>query len=524
MVSRVTLDLAPRVRANLRTRTDPSEVASYTHRLRGLLDDEPIRAHTGTLDRYQRLTGSALSATPGDILDSLDRTDLNLKYYENGKVTIPAAVNPASKYNNKMWTRDTALIALMLDELGHTDLAVEIAESLAMTYAREEERERLINFVLNDPDPAYKFQTDVESIPHIMFSIPPGEIHGYNKWGHNQLDAFGMLTLLFFKFAREGKLDLRKLEEKLIEINPKNAIESPFPLFEQLKNRIGYWRVRDVGPWEDEPGGPEEGRLSSVSLCLAGSNEAFDCLDQMHIPNLDLFKQRLAQNREYGEHTLHQRLPENGSYVRETDRHESDAALIFVLLFGPKLNKEQKDIILKKIYEQRMTDFGITRRHRDNYMGSNFIHNPYGQGKFSDVDSYDHKLAEWVPFDAWLAVYHSKEYCANPTINEENLSLAIMHYERFMKMVPVKDFNYMNRFKEANHDNGQREVFIPKGTIGEAYFWDGGERKLNENSPLQMGVVAAAWMDQELGKALQIKIEQDKSPVIIKGRKFQIAY
>ena len=527
MVHRATLNLADTVRRAVSSGRESLRLprASLPHRNRiKKFDDSPNGEYfRDVLEGHGRVHASELLRKPEDILKALNGVDLNLRYFDDGgDISIPAAVNPASKYNNKMWTRDTALIGLMLYELGHTELAVQIAETLAKTYARQEERKRFTDFIF-DREPMKKFQSDVKGIPHVMFSIPEGKIHGYNDWSHNQLDAFGMFLLFISRLAKEGKLDLKKLDEKLTRINPDNKKDSTFSIMVQFMDKIQFWENLDVGPWEDEHGlGPESKRLSSNALCLSGFTEAGQCFDEIgwdaiNMWDANMVKCLIAKGKEQGEHTLHERVPLDGSYVRETDRHESDAAMVFVLLFAPDLNKNQKTAILRKLYDQRMTDFGFTRRHRDSYMGSNFVHNPYSEGIFSDVFNPDHKMAEWTLFDPLLAIYHCREYQKDPQGNRENLPLAIMHYERFQRMVPQEDFDYVNRFKTENYDNGTKRVFISRGTVGEAYFWDGGQRKLNENSPLQMAVVSAALMKQELAKILKLSARLDHSAGILQA-------
>lgn len=467
---------------------------------------------------------------PSDFVEPLRNgaIDLGLMHYREYGFVIPASSNPASGYFDRSWIRDDAVIGLMFLELGLIDEAKEVAETLAFHFnspGDHEQRKLFTDFLWGEGDyAAYHFKHYSKPIPNIKASIKEGKMHGYRDWAHNQLDAFGMWLFLTFRLANQDKLDLAKLDEKLNTQNDQNKIDSILSVGINFLSRVKFYDNRDHGMWEAEPQvtadnhvidiGPEDSRTSSMGICLAAFREARKYLHENHstnpmkIENMDYLKGLVASSIERAEATLNKRILPDGSGVRETNRHEADAALVFLLLFDPGLNDMQKQAILETIYKNRLGVYGITRREGDIYIASNYLTNPHGRGKFSNPHdkSYPHKLAEWALFDPMLYLCHSMEYRKDPKNNKHNHWMAEWHMRRMLSQVQEKDFGGRNEYAE---DGDKQDFIVPRGSIVEARSEHNGTMTPTHNSPLQMGTALVAGAISDSFQTAQIHSQDD---------------
>lgn len=440
--------------------------------------------------------------------------NFHLAYYEKTG-SMPASTNPKSGYRYFAWTRDMAVKALALSEIGDIDHAKKIINSLAKFYGRLEERGRFTAF-LWDRNPKSKYTSpDKLSLPQIRaFISEDGEMtESYQGWQHNQLDAIGMWLWVTFKLANENKIKLADIDRNLIEtVNHQNGEDSIFSVALSFLNRIEFWDQFDVGPWEDYSGYK---RASSLGICLAAFKEAkkyFDTRDWNSIAIWDKskLKSELENGVLNGERALKERVPEDGREAIETDTNwfqKYDSALIFLLFpFNPGLSEAQEKAILKTLYEHRMGEVGFSRRDNDNYLGMDYPYYEHSQGIYSNTFAHAYKAAEWTLFDPLLAAYYYKKYVNSEGNDEDSLLLADGHMKRALAQVTKGKDSYT---KSYWGNDGKRSDYIETEDkiIPEAYWYDTHEQRwrTNENSPLLMAEAAYLMMFKEAASALALR-------------------
>lgn len=418
-----------------------------------------------------------------DLKKIINEIDFKLICYPAG--SIAASSNEQSSYSQFAWTRDMACIAFAMSEVGNIIDATRVAKCLAEFYNRKEERGRFTSFLF-DPNAKEKFHNaDTREHPQIRAWIDKASLGTMQEsdqgWNHKQLDAIGEWLWLTFRLVNEGKLNLSELNDHLsTEINDENIVDSIFCVALRYLIKVHFWNQEDAACWEDFN---KPNRASSMGTCLAALIEAKEYFENnnwnsINIYESDTFKQELIVSIENGRKSLRERIPDDGREAIETDDITDDSSLTFLLHpFNPGLSKAQEEAILKTIYKNQ-GEIGFTRRPHDIYVGMDYIYNSNGEGIYSDTSLSDYKAAQWTIFDPILSAYYYRKYINSGGRDVESFSLAENHLRRAQDQVTKQD----EVFTKADG----KTIFIPKGTIPEAYWFDTkeGRWRPNENSPL----------------------------------------
>lgn len=438
-----------------------------------------------------------------DLKEAIDSINFHIASYPTG--AMPASTNPSSGYRNFAWTRDMALKAFALSEIGDIENATKAVNCLARFYGRFEERGRFTAF-LWDKNPKSKYKSpDNFSFPQIRAWINGnGEmVESTQNWLHNQLDAIGMWLWVTFKLANEDKIKLGELDKYLKEsVNHQNGEDSIFSVALSCLNRIEFWDQVDVGSWEDFKG---HKRASSIGICLSAFKEAYKYFqtrnwNSIKVWNESLLKSELENGIKHGEIVLKERIPnDRNRKAVETDYFPSDAALTFLLYpFNPGLTEEQEKAIINTLNDNT-GEVGIRRRHpdwNDNYVGMDYIYNPKSEGIYSDTSLPGYKAAQWTLFDPLIAAYYYKKFSDSNGSDTESLLLAHKYAERAIAQITKEKDSYTKSTGE--------HIKIEQGIIPEAYWFDSHEQRwrANENSPLLMAEAAFLLMLKEANQAL----------------------
>lgn len=448
--------------------------------------------------------------------------DLSISAYENG--TIPAADNGDQKgaatfsreYAEHAWTRDESIVAIALRRGGLEREAGAVVRNLLEFYATPEQRSRFLDYVMADGETAKRWYQEGHRIPHIKAHIEDGKMEPLDNWGHQQLDALGMWLWCTFRQANTGSIDLHAMNEEFAEnLNPNEANDSVLNLALKFLNRIQFWDQKDFGPWEDHM---LKCRGTSVGICVAALEQAmlyfsnhehgYNALpngpdEKAHI----YLREEIEHALEKGRAALEKRIPSDGGLAVESDRWDSDAALLFLLYpFTPELSPNQENAILRRVFERssegefrRIGELGISRRDEDDYVGQDYIYNQDGMGQFSKMDLPDYKPAEWTLFDGLLCGYFARRYIRSRGTDELSLAYA----ERFFRRMASQFTKEADTF---TLQSDRTEISVPKGIIPEAYFWDSKEDRYrpNHNSPLLMANAAHALALERMSLALAV--------------------
>lgn len=459
-----------------------------------------------------------LKTTPIDFSDIekiVNQINFHMAYYSNTG-TMPASTNPKSGYREFAWTRDMAIKALSLSEIGDIENAEKVVNSLAKFYGRLEERGRFTAFFW-DKNPKSKYRSDDKlSLPQIRAYIyENGEMtESPQGWLHNQLDAIGMWLWVTFKLANENKIKLGDIDKRLVEtVNHQNGEDSIFSVALSFLNRIEFWDQIDVGPWEDYGGYK---RASSLGICLAAFKEAKNYFENrdwnsITIWNKSKLKAELENGIRNGEWALKDRIPEDGREAVETDTNlfqKYDSALIFLLYpFNPGLSPSQEVAVLNTVYGHRMGEVGFSRRDHDNYVGMDYPYNDFSEGIYSNTFAHNYKAAEWSLFDPLLAAFYYKKYVNSKGKNEESLLLADKHLKRSLAQVTKGKDSYTKSYWVHGTGRKSEYIEIQNRIVPEAYWYDTHEQRwrANENSPLLMAEAAYLMMFKEAAGALALR-------------------
>ncbi len=462
---------------------------------------------------------------PSELKQVVDSLDFKLGLYDTG--TIPASTNPKSSYSEFAWTRDMANKVLAMIEMDCIDEAKKVIYALARFNNEKEQRNVFYGLHLHEsgkPNPHDKYQLDTNSHPHIRAAIDANGlmVRSQQPWGHNQLDAIGAWLYVTFYLANKlsNKKDpnydpkfLKELDTWLTNtVNKYNGIDSIFSLTFKALNRIECWNNFDVGPWEDIYGYK---RASSIGICLKAAQEAKKYFDNnnwnaINIHDVNSFKLELTHLTENCSKALEERIPNDGSEVKEIDRFPSDAALTLLLEpFNPGLSEVQEQAILKTLYEHRMGVVGFTRRDEDDYVGMDYPYNIKSKGIFSDLSNPHHKAAEWTLFDPLLATFYykkfNKKYNESKIIDNDILLLAELHLKRTITQITKEEDSYIKRHEDSNRIK-EEKISVPHLVLPEAYWFDSTQNKWrpNENSPLLWSEANFILMMKEALKAAYI--------------------
>lgn len=457
------------------------------------------------------------------------RFQLDMGAYESG--VLPAATNdgkhdPDSHLASYMchgWTRDVAISSLAMkragQKTGDCSDGVAALKSLWQFYARPEQRDKLLSFVLNSDQEGYdpkSWYHDESKVPHIRARIEDGAlVESQQSWGHQQLDAFGMWLFTAFRFANDELIDLRAIAQEMSEtVCPASGVDSILSLSIKFLNRIEFWDQRDFGPWEDFCL-PQ--RATSVGCCVAALGEAIRFFENhpagynaIPTDNAEHFASELHNAYNRGLETLTRRIPHNGELAVETDQYPSDAAMLFLLYpFHPDLTEAQESAILKRAYEQHDGEFtrigaiGISRRDNDDYVGQDYIYarnpNPAKDGTFADMNVENYKPAEWTLFDGLLAGFYARKFIGSR--GEDSFAYAYMqrHLKRMLSH-PTADSDTLHITAT------DASIPIDQHVVPEAYFLDTRENRwrANHNTPLLMSNAAHALALERVKDAIQL--------------------
>ncbi len=447
--------------------------------------------------------------------DSLSSKDFNLilnkiKFsvyvYKSG--VIPAAFNPATDYSEHSWTRDTAIIAYSLAISKHFEESKRAIKSLAVFYARKEQRDRFISFHYHDdPFSKYRFGNPTLELPHVRARIDENGdmVESPQDWSHSQLDAIGMWIFSTFKMANLGIIDLTELDSYLTnEVNSDNALDSILAVGIKFLNRIKFWHQHDHGPWEDRL---EPSRASSVGIGIAALKEVKKYFEKYGHESLNFHSSDQLQslNEEIGialqeaGKVLEFRIPLSGEYAIETESYQSDSALSFLLYpFNPGLNTKQGKAIIRTLYTNRMGVVGFSRRDHDEYLGQDYIYNSQ-DACFCEPSQPFYRAAQWTMFDPLLAAYYYQRYLDSNAMDKESFSFADRHLKRTLLTITKSKDSY----RKAYCGN---TVSIPSNRIPEAYFYDSklAKWRANHNAPLLMAEAAFAFMADRAASAIKL--------------------
>ena len=434
--------------------------------------------------------------------------ELNFSMYVHASGAIPAAINPATDYSQHSWTRDTAIIAYAMAVTNHRHESNKALGSLAVFYARKEQRDRFISFHYHeDPHAKYRYGDPTSELPHIRAKIDENGamIESDQHWSHSQLDAIGMWLFVTFKLANLGLLDLQTMDEELnVNVNTDNALDSIFSVALKFMYRIKFWHQHDHGPWEDHLA---PSRASSVGIGIAAFKEAKKFFEKNKNEMIAVYEApegpsliaEINEVIEKASKVLEFRLPKDGSYAIETETFPADSALSFLLFpFNPDLNLQQEKAILSALYRERMGELGFSRRDRDEYVGKDYIYN-MEHPCYCDPEEAFYRAAQWTLFDPLIAAYYYQRFINSSALDKKSFIFADRHLRRSLLAVTKSKDTYRKVYSG-------NKVIVPKGRLPEAYFYDSKLDKWrpNENSPLLMAEAALAMALERAAEACKI--------------------
>ncbi len=439
------------------------------------------------------------------------RIDLSIKGYESG--AVPASANPATSYFTHVWTRDSVYVAFALLRSGHNEEAIKVITSLAHYYGNNEQRERMLSFHFHE-NPFEKYRRG-DWLPMIRSPVDhAGKLTTYlhdsngkllsngEHWGHAQLDAIGEWLWATFRFANQGRLDLKLLDKDIGEkTNAWNHTESVFVVATRFLHHIKAWEQHDLGPWEEKLAPQRDSSLGMIKAALNEMRTYFkeNGWDSLAVspntngaPDVPRFKEIFNELLSNISFSLDRRIPEQrGAFATESDSTyvaEKDAALALLLYpFETELTPTQEANILRSVYTL-MGEIGFCRYRGDEYVGQDYI--KYGSELKGKADAPGYKEAEWCIFDPILAGYYFRRFEDSGGMDKEAYLYGQAHLKRALAQITTKD----EVFKIEGED---RLIHIPAGTAPEAYFFDSHEARWrpNSNSPLN-------WTKSVLAMAL----------------------
>ena len=430
-----------------------------------------------------------------------------------GRGAIPAAMNAATHYSVRSWTRDAAMVALALRRDGKGEVAEEVLWRFLEFYGNQSQRSKFDHYHFS-PDPIgdyAKKDTAGKPHPHAMMEIgPEGKLaESTAPWGHEQLDTIGWFLFLAFRLANEHGTDLVKLDQRVSnDVNAFNKDESILTLTLKFLHRIAAWKQAGRGPWEDIL---QQSRATELALLLAGVDEAHAYFSQhpkgwAALPVMydasPIAAQVLRFQTEHGElrrelqAALSQRVPDlpDGRAVECSDPALAlDSAMLWMTYpIEIGLTTHQERAVLRTVYGNYQ-EIGFRRRPRDGYVGQDYAlgtnPHPWPGPDFADVHAKDYREAQWTLFDPLIAGHCARRYVTDGCRDERLLLRAERHLRRTLAMITSQDTEFDWDRKGAGETI---HVRIPKLTLPEAYWYNTqtGRWLPNHNSPLLMANAA----------------------------------
>ena len=313
-----------------------------------------------------------------------------LKQLQHPKGLFVAALDERTHYSKQAWIRDNIYCSLGFEATKNYKEVIKAYQALLDAFRKHEYK---IDWAIVEK-PKEKWQ-----YIHARFN-PENLDEFYDEWGNMQNDSIGAFLFKIGDLESKGikvirdKDDLRILQKLVYYLNS-----------------IEYWHDADNGIWEDN----EEVHASSVGACVAGLQKISKIVD---VPTILIEK---------GKETLNQLLP------RESDRKDTDLALLSLIYPFNVVSEEQRTEILRNVEERLVRQRGVIRNVGDWYF------NRDGE-------------AEWTFGFPWLAII----------------------YKQMNK--PDKAAYYMRKTLEVLNENGE---------LPELYYANSDEH--NENTPLGWG-------------------------------------
>lgn len=462
----------------------------------------------------------ALTAKEIELVISDPRINLTIKGYETG--AVPASANPTTSYASHIWTRDSAYVAFALLRSGHVEEAKSVVNALAHFYGSEEQRERLLAFHFSEKaSEKYRagerlpmIRTPIDSDGKLVKDLKDKEgkvVSNGEYWGHAQLDAIGEWLWTTFRFANQGRLDLKSLNQEIAEkTNKWDKVESVFIVATRFLYHVKCWQQEDLGPWEEKHALKRASSLGAIKAGLLEmkaffKEQGWDALSiapkSDNTPATAEFRSLFETLLSNVDQALDQRIPVSGERdAIETDTQgvaQKDAALSLLLYpYEVQLTEIQEHKVLKSTYEL-MGEVGIPRYLADEYVGEDYIY----EKDFlkSKVSSPQYREAQWCIFDPILAGYYFRRYEESGGADKEAYRYGQAHLKRSIAQITSAPDSY-----KLECDGSTIE--IPAGTAPEAYFYDSkvGRWRPNSNSPLNWTKAVLSLMLSRAHSAAQM--------------------
>jgi len=257
-----------------------------------------------------------------------------------------------AEYANKVWTRDSALVAMAMKIAGvPTEEAATPIRALADVYERPENA-KCMQTLIDNPNATYNDETCAP----IRFDCETG--NRTDPWGHMQLDAIGLFLL--------AVVDLGLADTYI-------ALVKRFVLYLYA---VGYWNREDRGHWEENSS--NGARFSSIGCCVAGLRAAEEALRR----NGDDETATVAKHAsELGNAVVQDRLQdpsgptEDWGNIRKQNGRKYDSAVCTVLF--PTVAKylrltHEQGLSIFVHYRKLVRKQGIARYENDAYYTANF--------------------------------------------------------------------------------------------------------------------------------------------------------
>lgn len=430
-----------------------------------------------------------------------------------GRGAIPAALNAATHYSVRSWTRDAAMVALALRRDGKGEVAEEVLWRFLEFYGSQSQRSKFDHYHFSsDPVGDYaKKDTAGKPHPHAMMEIgSEGRLtESKAPWGHEQLDTIGWFLFLAFRLANEHGTDLVQLDQRVgNEVNAFNKDESILTLALKFLHRIAAWKQSGRGPWEDIL---QESRATELALLLAGVDEAHAYFSQhpkgwAALPvmydaspmesQITRFQAEQAELRRELQAALLRRVPDlpDGRALECSDPTLAlDSGMVWMTYpIEIGLTAQQERAVLRTVYGNYQ-EIGFRRRPRDGYVGQDYAlgtnPHPWPGPDFADVNAKDYREAQWTLFDPLIAGHCARRYVSDGCRDERLLLRADRHLRRALAMITAQDVEFDWIRKDARDSV---HVRVPKLTLPEAYWYNSHSQRWlpNHNSPLLMANAA----------------------------------
>lgn len=377
----------------------------------------------------------------------IEQKIVELKVYEDtGVIPTSTMSTEGNDFESNVWFRDFALCLYAAAECGQEEVAAKGLKAMWGFLNSQITRPPMapIKFIRNYENDGIEgsagyFRSPVQSedLFHIRSAVNPET--GFLKkssepWAQGQLDALGFTMWTTFKLAREGKIDLEKLDRSL----KKGKGSGGFSIFKVLPQYVMVskcWDNIDMGPWESEN---DMGwmRASSVGACLAGFNEVRDYFTtEEYSKNMkgfritreddgfNNFSTALDRVIDRCQDSINHRIGVHGEHVTEfaievdengkaiTDNRtgimkvrEADMALSTLLFLPDVLNEHQFNGVLKTLISELERESGMIR-HQDDLVEAVETNDP------------DRQKRRWTLGDAFITYGVAQKYIE--TLNPE---------------------------------------------------------------------------------------------------------